>query len=222
VESILGVVERRRATVPRPLRRLITRMLLRGMFGLTFTGPATAAELPTSGCGSRFRRLLPDDRVNAPSRSLRRPLECALLQAGVVDQFAKDGSVRERSGGRRGQGASGGRDRLKITVRARDTVEIPFAFAWYMPHHQTLAARTTSLLSACVVDSADVAKQLLSNWRPLLALTEEWQQKLTSSNLPVWLARRSSTRRRAQLEHDSHVDDVLPARRSAETRWRTA
>lgn len=79
---------------------------------------------------------------------------------------------------------------VRFALRARETAEIPFVFAWHIPRRYTLGAQEYGHYYERAFESArDVAVHALDNRLSLAALTEEWQQRLLRSSLPTWFAR---------------------------------
>ena len=80
---------------------------------------------------------------------------------------------------------------VRFTLKPRETVDVPFAVAWYTPRLNTIEGGDYGhYYQNLWPDSYRVARALLTEWHSLLALTEEWQQRILFSNLPRWLARR--------------------------------
>ena len=80
---------------------------------------------------------------------------------------------------------------VKIMMKPREIVQIPFAFAWNFPHLFTQRGKDYGrYYHRLYPNSYASAKTLLSDWRSLLTLTSEWQNRLAYSDLPVWLVRK--------------------------------
>lgn len=80
---------------------------------------------------------------------------------------------------------------VHIVLKPRESVDLPFAIAWSAPHLQTLPGGDYGhYYHKLFPDSYAAAHGLLAEWRSLLALTEEWQNRLLFSNLPRWMVRR--------------------------------
>ena len=124
---------------------------------------------------------------------------------GWWDAFAREGAVTETQAGRENGGkpdAAGkttpqtlGRPAavvaVRLTLKPGENVELPFAVSWYAPHLKTPAGEDVGPYYQVAFSSADdAARRLLEDWRSLYGLTEEWQKRLTFSNLPRWSARR--------------------------------
>jgi hypothetical protein len=94
-----------------------------------------------------------------------------------------------------GPGAAGGHPAgvicVRVALRPRETVDLPFAVAWYTPHLNTGEGGDYGhFYQTLWPNSYAAARALLTEWHSLLALTEEWQERILFSNLPRWLARR--------------------------------
>jgi uncharacterized protein (DUF608 family) len=111
---------------------------------------------------------------------------------GWWDGFAKTGEVSGTVGaGQEGRVHPAAVVAARLTLRPNDYVELPFAVAWYAPHHWLSNGEDAAhFYQNIYADAGQAARQLLDQWSSLHALTEEWQKRLTYSNLPRWLARR--------------------------------
>ena len=111
---------------------------------------------------------------------------------GWWESFAEEGVVSGSVGlGVQGVVHPAGVIAVKITLKPKETVQIPFAVAWRMSHHYTNLRRDYGhFYDRLYPDSSSCAKALLSDWRSLLVLTAEWQNRLLYSDLPVWIVRR--------------------------------
>ncbi|HLV79411.1 MAG TPA: GH116 family glycosyl-hydrolase, partial [Chthonomonadaceae bacterium] len=166
-----------------------------GYFGLRYSSPPTAGATDDA---ARQRANTSGEMVlmTYPSRP-----EATVTTAGwnALDghpawweEFSKTGDV----GGGVGTGQE---DRVhpaaalavRLTLKPNDYVEVPFAVAWYAPHHWLPNGQDVGHFYQDIFDdAAGAARLLLSGWHSLHGLTEEWQKRLTYSNLPRWLARR--------------------------------
>ena len=108
------------------------------------------------------------------------------------DGFGQDGSVHGSLGaGVTGQIHPAGVICVHVLLRPRETVDLPFAVAWYTPHLNTVEGGDYGhYYQTLWPDSYAAARGLLTEWHSLLAMTEEWQQRILFSNLPKWMARR--------------------------------
>jgi uncharacterized protein (DUF608 family) len=166
-----------------------------GFFGLKFTGPPP------------IRSSVPEDHLRdnvtgdmtllayAPRKeALVTTAGWNALDArpGWWDAFAQDGSVAGSAPiGEEGKAHPAGVVAVRLTLRPKEFLEIPFVVAWYMPRCYTLSGIDEGhYYQTLFSDSTRAARLLLTDWRSLFVLTEEWQQRLLFSNLPVWWARR--------------------------------
>ena len=80
---------------------------------------------------------------------------------------------------------------MQVVLKPRESIDVPMCVAWYTP---VLRSRDSGdyghYYAAVFQDSTRVAQSLLDNWQALLALTEEWQNRITTSTLPPELDRR--------------------------------
>jgi uncharacterized protein (DUF608 family) len=111
---------------------------------------------------------------------------------GWWDGYSKSGDVSGEVGpGREGTIHPAGVVSARLTLRPNDTVDLPYAVAWYAPHHWLANGQDVGHYYQNLYDDApQAARLLLDEWPALYALTEEWQKRLTFSNLPRWMARR--------------------------------
>lgn len=131
--------------------------------------------------------------------------DAAAARAGVLDDFARDGRVRSRDTGRRGDDA-GYRPAAAVAAAARlephATREIVFTLAWWTPNHVTepgLARDDASAppdgtsvghIYATHFGSIDtVATHVLDHRHSLEAESTEVNRLLEASSLPRWLVR---------------------------------
>ena len=165
-----------------------------GIFGLHFTGPpltpGTSAEerLRDNATGDMALLALP----RKDSTVTQTGWNAAGARPDWWEMFAKQGDV---SGGTTANDTAtkqaAGVVSVRFTLKPHDSVEIPFAVAWHTPHYYTLSGVDYGRYDAKLfADAPKAGRALLSEWRSLLALTEEWQQSLRFSNLPRWLVRR--------------------------------
>lgn len=106
--------------------------------------------------------------------------------------FTKEGTVAgSAQEGVQNQTHPAGVISVKIVLKPREIVQIPFAFAWNFPHLFTQRGKDFGrYYQRLYPNSYASAKSLLSDWRSLLTLTAEWQNRLAYSDLPVWLVRK--------------------------------
>ena len=168
-----------------------------GFFGAQFTRDAKAAD------GGAMALLAYPQRAQAVvttalwSADAERP--------GWWDAFARDGAVAETQGNSdpvAKPDAAGGISSqafprpaavvaVRLTLKPGEYVELPFAVSWYVPHLKTPAGEDVGhYYEIAFQNENDAARQLLEDWRSLYGLTEEWQKRLTFSNLPRWSSRR--------------------------------
>lgn len=175
-----------------------------GFFGMKFTGAPSTAEAVTDA--DRVR-----DNANGEITLLSlppRPQAIVTTSAwNALDSkpdwwadFASEGRIPERRNaqgaeeplrGREGKTHPAGVVAVSLTLKPNDIIEIPFAVSWYQPHHYLSSGEDAGHYYQRVFSSANsTGRRLLEDWRSLLGLTEEWQQRLTYSNLPRWMVRR--------------------------------
>jgi uncharacterized protein (DUF608 family) len=106
--------------------------------------------------------------------------------------FTADGSVHDvAASDAMPQTKPAGVIAVRLTLRPRETVELPFAISWYTPHLNTTEGGDYGHYYQTIWPSSySAARGLLTEWHSLLALTEEWQERILFSNLPKWMARR--------------------------------
>lgn len=107
-------------------------------------------------------------------------------------KFAEEGTV---SGsfpvGEEGQVHPAGVVAVKFTLRARESLDLPFVVAWHTPHFVSqIGGDYGHYYQAATENAAATARHLAREWRPLHALTEEWQNRILFSNLPRPAAKR--------------------------------
>lgn len=166
-----------------------------GFFGLKFLGP------PPTFRGSVSERLRDNATGEMALLTLPPRGQAAVTSAGWNalaarpswwDEFAKEGKVSGSIG--RGEERTvhpAGVLAVHLTLRPNDYVEIPFAVAWYTPRLYTRSGVDYGhYYQNLFPDAADAGRTLLSEWRVLYALTDEWQKRLVFSNLPRWQVRR--------------------------------
>lgn len=103
------------------------------------------------------------------------------------DAFQHNGVVSGQAPeGVEGKAVPAGVVAVQMTLKPRDSVEIPLCIAWYNP--PLLAANGDDYgryYQLSFPDSTRAARELLGNWLSLFTLTEEWQKHLSFSNLPI-------------------------------------
>ena len=165
-----------------------------GLFGLRFTGsPLTQGTSPAE----RLRDNAVGEMalLTAPPRK-----DAAVTLAGwnALDSkpawweaFSQSGDVAGTAPtGLEGKAHPAGVVAVRMTLRPGDFAEIPFAVSWRTPRYYTGSGVDYRRYdSARWPDAPASARDLLENWRSLLALTLEWQEALQLSNLPRPLVR---------------------------------
>ncbi len=165
-----------------------------GYFGMRFSNPAVnglddAARQRANASGEMVLMAYPA----RPQTTITTAGWNALAaRPGWWEGFSKSGDVSGNVGeGREGQVHPAGVVAVRLTLKPNDYVELPFAVAWYAPHHWLSDGQDVGHFYQNVFDDAtQAAQRLLDQWPSLYGLTEEWQERLTFSNLPRWLARR--------------------------------
>lgn len=107
-------------------------------------------------------------------------------------QFTRDGTVDGTvEAGKEGTIHPAGVIAFKVSLRDRETRDIPFVVAWYTPRlYVQDGAEYGHLYQKSFGDAVDAARYALENRLNLAALTDEWQNRLLRSTLPPWLVRR--------------------------------
>ena len=165
-----------------------------GVFGLRFTGPPLT---PGTSPAERLRDNATGEMalLAAPSRK-----DATVTLAGwnALDPkpnwweaFAQSGDVAGNAPpGVEGKAHPAGVVAVRLTLRPNEFAEIPFAVSWRTPRYYTNSGvEYRKYDSARWPDAPASARDLLENWRSLLALTLEWQEALQFSNLPRPLVR---------------------------------
>lgn len=108
------------------------------------------------------------------------------------DSFARAGVVSgDVATGAQGKNHPAGVVAVQITLKPRDSIDIPFCVAWYTPILRSPAGDDYGhYYQASYPDSLHAARALLGDWETLLALTEEWQRRIMTSSMPDVLNRR--------------------------------
>ncbi len=152
-----------------------------GFFGAKFTGNDPEAEMTLLAYPARAQATVTAALWDAQT-----------TQPAWWTQFAQDGSVPNSAPG---MTLSASRPAaviaVRLTLKPGEATEIPFAVSWYVKHLKTPQGEDVGhYYEVPFAGAQDAARQLLEDWRSLYGLTEEWQKRLTFSNLPVWEARR--------------------------------
>ncbi len=107
-------------------------------------------------------------------------------------KFAAGGTVQGSADkGREGTVHPAGVIALKVSLKAGETRDLPFAVAWYTPRLYTLdGSEYGHFYQKIFQDAAGVGRFALQNRLSLAALTDEWQNRFLRSSLPPWLAHR--------------------------------
>ncbi len=166
-----------------------------GMFGLRFTATPRQAGSPAdrlreNGVADADYALL--GAAPGPQAQVTTAGWNALdATPGWWAQFDEDGSVAGSAGlGAEGSVHPAGVVAIRVALKDLESVEIPFAVAWYTPRLWTLSGveyghqyqRTFS-------GAVEVARYALADRFAMAALTDEWQHALLRSSLPGWLQR---------------------------------
>jgi uncharacterized protein (DUF608 family) len=166
-----------------------------GYFGLRFAGPATSGGATTEdrlqqNAQGEYALLAHPEQPEADVSAAG--WNALSTGSGWWSEFARDGSVSGDVGvGDETHVHPCGVVAVRIALKPGEYASVPFAVAWYTPHHYTLAGLDYKHYYAELWENGNAAaRELLSNWRALLALTEEWQNSLLGSNAPWWLNRR--------------------------------
>ena len=80
---------------------------------------------------------------------------------------------------------------VRLTLKPGESVDLPFSVSWFLPNLTTPGGEDVGhYYEIAFANAEDAGHQLLEDWSSLYGLTEEWQKRLTFSNLPRWSARR--------------------------------
>lgn len=152
-----------------------------GFFGARFSGSDPDTEMTLLAYPARAQAIVTTGLWNAGD-----------AQPAWWSQFSQDGSIPPSAPGMTLRAARpAGVVAVRLTLKPGETTEIPFAACWYLKHLRTPTGEDVGHYYEIAFTSAqDAARQLLEDWRSLYGLTEEWQKRLTFSNLPGWQARR--------------------------------
>ena len=165
-----------------------------GLFGLRFTGPPLA---PGTSPAERLR----DNATGEMALLAAPPRKDATVtmagwnaldgKPGWWEAFAQSGDATGNAPpGMEGKAHPAGVIAVRLTLRPNDFAEIPFAVSWRTPRYYTQSGTDYRRYdSARWPDAPVAARELLENWRSLLALTQEWQAALAFSSLPEPLIR---------------------------------
>ncbi|MCW3052585.1 MAG: putative bile acid beta-glucosidase, partial [Chthonomonadales bacterium] len=132
----------------------------------------------------------PPRRDAVVTRAAWNPAEA---QPSWWDGFATEGQVPDFAAGTTPSGThSAGVVIVRLTLKPGATIDVPFAVAWTSPHRYAPSGEDLGhYYQVAFADSHAVARYLLDNWSALYGLTEEWQKRLLSSNIPLWMSRRA-------------------------------
>ncbi len=80
---------------------------------------------------------------------------------------------------------------VRLTLKPGGVADLPFVVAWYLPHTVGPGGEEIGRYYQNVfTDAADAGRRALADWDSLYALTEDWQERLTFSNLPRPIVKR--------------------------------
>ena len=152
-----------------------------GFFGARFTTPDPDTEMTLMAYPSRAQATVTAGLWNAGD-----------AQPGWWAQFAREGSVPETASGMTLNAARpAAAVAVRLSLKPGEATEIPFAVCWYKKHLRVSTGEEVGhYYEVPFANAQNAARQLLEDWRSLYGLTEEWQKRLTFSNLPRWQARR--------------------------------
>jgi uncharacterized protein (DUF608 family) len=165
-----------------------------GMFGMLMKGPARPATDPANrfyynAQGSYALMALPTTPDTVVTVAGWNALDG---QPGWWPQFAKEGTVVGSVGvGAEGSVHPAGVIALKVSLKAGESRELPFVFAWYTPRLYVSDGVEYGHYYEKMFDSAPAAGRFaLENRLAFAALTDEWQNRLLRSTLPPALVQR--------------------------------
>jgi hypothetical protein len=106
--------------------------------------------------------------------------------------FAESGTVDGTSGpGAQGKVHPAGVIALRVPLREKEVLDLPFVVAWHTPRLYSLTgAEYGHYYQKSFDDAVEVGRYALDNRQSLLALLDEWQNRLLRSSLPATLSRR--------------------------------
>ena len=165
-----------------------------GLFGLRFTGPplsrgtTTPERLRDNATGEMALLAAPPRKDATVTLAGWNSLDAT---PGWWQAFSQSGDVSGTApAGMEGKAHPAGVAAVRLTLRPNEFAEVPFAVSWRTPRYYTLSGVDYRRYdSARWPDAPASARDLLENWRSLLALTLEWQEALQFSNLPRPLVR---------------------------------
>ena len=167
-----------------------------GYFGLKYTGPPPNLD----SVGEERQRNNATGNMSLMTYPPRKEATVTLAGWNVLDSrpawwdsFAQNGSVSGTAPiGAIGKATPAGVIAVRMTIKPRDFLEIPFAVAWYTPRYYTPEGRDVGhYYQNLFMNSQEVAHTLLADWRSLFSLTEDWQKQLYFSTLPPAQIRRT-------------------------------
>jgi hypothetical protein len=111
---------------------------------------------------------------------------------GWWPRFAKEGTVDGTVGaGAEASVHPAGVVALKVSLKAGESRELPFVFAWHTPRFYVSDGTEYGHFYEKMFGSApEAARFALQNRLAFAALTDEWQNRLLRSTLPPWLIHR--------------------------------
>jgi len=163
-----------------------------GFFGLSFAGPEplngqTGAGGVTVASGSSSNMTL----MTHPSRNSAVVTTAGWnsrdSKPGWWDTFASEGVVSGSAPrGIQGKVNPAGVVAVQLVLKPHESIDVPMCIAWYSPRMQSPGGDDYGhYYAAEFPNSTYVARAMLDDWQPLLALTEEWQKRITSSAMPA-------------------------------------
>lgn len=160
-----------------------------GFFGVEMRGPRLAP-------GNSASERLQDNTTGEMALMARPPRKEATVATAAWnaldkippwwERFAREGVIEgSAEAGKEGAVHTAGAIAVRLTLRPGDYAEIPFAVAWRIPRQAALSGVDYQTYAAKRFPSAiRTAQELLTEYRHLVALTEEPQRRLLASNLP--------------------------------------
>lgn len=157
-----------------------------GYFGILFSRLGAVSK-PGAGTGTKEEMELlaypqvPDASVTTAA------WDAQTARPSWWDRFARSGDVSSTM-------ATGAHPAavvvVRLTLKPNEYASIPCAVSWYMPHLQRNGREVGRYYQNLYAGADEVGRSVLADWLSLHGLTEEWQQRLTFSNLPPWLVRK--------------------------------
>ncbi len=80
---------------------------------------------------------------------------------------------------------------VQFVLKPRESIDVPMCISWFTPVMLTGSGEDYGhYYQEVFPDSAQAARSLLGDWQALLALTEEWQKRISGSSMPAELDKR--------------------------------